>query len=84
MVFIPGFAAGCTFRHGAAPGRLRAARRGLAEFPRRGSPRDDVREGMRTIPFRRRATITYSVVGEDVIVDGVFYGGQDFSALLDE
>src|SRR5260221_9330490 len=30
---------------------------GLAVFPHRGTRRDDIRTGVRTIPFRRRVTI---------------------------
>lgn len=28
----------------------------LTDFPNRGTPRDDVRPGMRMVPFRRRVT----------------------------
>ncbi|MBU0557351.1 MAG: type II toxin-antitoxin system RelE/ParE family toxin [Alphaproteobacteria bacterium] len=54
----------------------------LAEFPHRGSPRDDVRLGLRTIAFRRRVTIAYSAIDASVTILGIFYGGQDFAALL--
>lgn len=50
----------------------------LADFPNRGTPRDDIRPGMRTTAFRRRATIAYSVEGDDVLILAVFYRGQDF------
>lgn len=49
----------------------------LADFPHRGTPRDDIRPDARTIPFRRRATIAYIVDGEKVVILGVFYRGQD-------
>ncbi len=54
----------------------------LSEFPNRGTPRDDLRPGLRTIAWRRRVTIAYIVEEHDVVVIGVFYGGRDFEALL--
>lgn len=53
----------------------------LAEFPFRGSPRDDIRPGMRTMVFRRRATIIYSIENETVIIIGVLYAGRDITSL---
>lgn len=35
----------------------------LEVFPHRGTPRDDIRPGLRTIPFRRRVTIAYHYFG---------------------
>lgn len=57
---------------------------GLADFPDRGTPRGDIRPGLRTVPFRRRVTIAYSVEPNEVTILGIFYGGQDFEALLSE
>lgn len=57
---------------------------GLAEFPNRGAPRDDLRPGIRTVPFRRRVTIGYSVRAADVRVLGIFYAGQDIEARFGE
>lgn len=54
----------------------------LSEFPERGSPRDDLRTGLRTIAWRRRVTIAYMIEERDVVVIGVFYGGRDFESLL--
>lgn len=54
----------------------------LSQCPNRGTPRDDIQPGLRTIAFRRAVTIAY-VVGEDrVEVLGVFYRGQNFENLL--
>jgi toxin ParE1/3/4 len=39
---------------------------------------------LRTVAFRRRVTIAYAVTSEVVTVVGVFYGGQDFEAILRE
>jgi putative addiction module CopG family antidote len=54
----------------------------LREFPNRGTPRDDIKPGLRTIAWRRRVTIAYIAEAHDVVVIGVFYGGRDFEALL--
>jgi plasmid stabilization system protein ParE len=54
----------------------------LENFPFRGSARDEVRPGLRTISFRRRVTIAYSVIDEHVTILGVYSGGQDFATLL--
>lgn len=54
----------------------------LSAFPKRGSARDDVRAGLRTIAWRRRVTIAYVIEAHDVVIIGVFYGGRDFEALL--
>lgn len=56
----------------------------LTEFPDRGSPRDDVRPGLRTIPYRGRYTISYRVIGEQVIILGVTGRGQPLSELTDD
>ncbi len=54
----------------------------LAEFPQQGTPREDIRPGLRTIPWQRRATIAYVVEERDVVIVGVFYAGRDMDALL--
>jgi plasmid stabilization system protein ParE len=56
---------------------------GLSEFPKRGTPRDDLRPGLRTLAWRRRVTIAFVVEETDVVVIGIFYGGRDFESLLD-
>lgn len=57
---------------------------GLSEFPKRGTPRDDLRSGLRTLAWRRRVTIAFMVEETDVVVIGIFYGGRDFESLLNE
>jgi toxin ParE1/3/4 len=54
----------------------------LAHFPRRGTKRDDIRPGLRTIGFRRRVTIAFTVGDKTVTILGVYYGGRDFEASL--
>jgi toxin ParE1/3/4 len=63
---------------GAIVGRLES----LGEFPMVGSTREDISPGLRTIGFRRRVTIAFTVDPDKVEIVGVFYGGQDFEAIL--
>jgi len=56
----------------------------LHEFPKRGTARDDLRSGLRTLAWRRRVTIAFMVEEVDVVVVGIFYGGRDFETLLKE
>ena len=53
----------------------------LEIFPHRGTRRDDIRPGMRTMGFRRRVTITFEVTGQVTIL-GVFYGGRNIDSNL--
>ena len=61
-------------------GRIIAFCEELSTFPLRGAARDDLLPGLRTIGFERRATIAFIVMPDAVVVEGVFYGGQDFEA----
>lgn len=56
----------------------------LESFPLRGTPRDDIRPGLRTIAFRRRVTVAYSVADKDVTILGISYGGQDVATLISD
>ena len=53
---------------------------GLSTFSLRGTARDDLLPGLRTVGFERRATIAFMVTTDAVLIEGVFYGGQDFEA----
>ena len=57
--------------------RIETAYRKLTDFPRRGTQRDDLKPGLRTIAFERRATIAYSFEGATVTIERVLYGGRD-------
>ena len=46
----------------------------LQTFPHRGTRRDDLRPGLRTLGFRRRVTILFEVAGDTVNILGVYYG----------
>ena len=56
----------------------------LAEFPERGTPRENIRPGLRTLAWKRRATIAYVVEERDVVIVGVFYAGRDMETFLRE
>ncbi len=51
-------------------------------FPERGRRRDDILPGLRVTRFERRVTIAYLVTADAVLIEGVFYGGQDFETAL--
>jgi toxin ParE1/3/4 len=56
----------------------------LAEFPERGTRRDDLARGLRTIGFERRVTIAFRVVRTRVEIVTIAYGGRDFESDLKE
>lgn len=56
---------------------------GLRTFPFRGASRDDIRPGLRILPFRRRVIIAYHVDGTTVFIDNILYGGRDLPSALD-
>jgi toxin ParE1/3/4 len=60
--------------------RIVAFCQSLDTFPIRGAARDDLLPGLRTIGFERRATIAFMVTANAVLIEGVYYGGQDFEA----
>ena len=55
---------------------------GLTDFPHRGTSRDDLRRGLRTVPFRRRLTIAYAVKKGEVRIIAVARAAQDMKGLL--
>jgi len=67
-------------------GQIVTACKALSTFPARGTKRDDIRSGLRTMGYARSATIAFSVNEARVCVTihGIFYGGQDFTSALDE
>jgi len=62
--------------------RIEAACMALETFPRRGTRRDDIRPGLRTMGFERRATIVFHVGKSEVTIVRIFYGGQDYERAL--
>lgn len=56
----------------------------LEQFPSRGNKRDDIRPGLRITSYRRRVVIALEVTASTVNIIGIFYGGQDYEAILEE
>lgn len=54
----------------------------LCTFPLRGTMRDDIRPGLRITHYKKRTVIAFDVDADQVSIMGVFYGGQDYEALL--
>jgi toxin ParE1/3/4 len=57
--------------------RVHAACEKLLSFPRRGTPRDDLAPGLRTIVFERRATIVYRQEGARLRIVRIVHRGRD-------
>jgi len=55
---------------------------GFTRFPRRGTGRDDLLPGLRVAGFGRRVTIAFVVTADAVLIEGIYYGGQDFEAAV--
>lgn len=52
----------------------------FSTMPERGTRRDDLRAGLRTVGFRRRATILFEVDEKvrRVVIHGIYYAGRSF------
>ncbi|MFZ4411393.1 MAG: type II toxin-antitoxin system RelE/ParE family toxin [Paracraurococcus sp.] len=57
---------------------------GFADFPERGTRRDAIRPGLRTLGYRRRVTVAFHVTEREVVIDRLLYGGRDLEGLLRE
>lgn len=64
--------------------RLYAACMSLAHVPERGTKRDDILPGLRTIGFERRVTIAFRVRKTRVEIVAIAYGGRNFEQTLRE
>jgi toxin ParE1/3/4 len=53
---------------------------GLADFPFRGTARDDIAPGLRTISYKARTLIVFTIEDQRVAILGVFHGGQNWEA----
>jgi toxin ParE1/3/4 len=62
--------------------RIQDACERLGLFSERGTPRSDVRPGLRKIGFERRAIIVFQVLPDTVEIVRVAYGGQDWVKVL--
>jgi toxin ParE1/3/4 len=56
----------------------------LADFPERGTRRDDLRPGIRIIGFRRRVDIAFTVLDDSVEIARILYGGRDLGQAWNE
>jgi toxin ParE1/3/4 len=65
-------------RAGAYIDRIEHACMALADFPFRGTQRDDLYPGLRIIGFERRASIAFILENDTVRILRIFYGGRDF------
>lgn len=57
--------------------RIRGVCFGLSEFPRRGTVRDNLTPGARTVPFERRAVIVYVVQRRTVRILRILHKGRN-------
>jgi len=48
----------------------------------RGTARDDIEPGLRIVPIDERVLVAIKVYDAEVVVLRVFYGGQDWEAVL--
>lgn len=51
-------------------------------FPERGTRRNDLRPGLRTVGFERRVTIAFHIAPEIVSIDRILYAGRDIEGAL--
>ncbi len=56
----------------------------LESFPRIGTPRDDIRPGLRVAGFERRVSIAFQVAPETVTILRILYAGRDLEKTLGE
>ena len=63
--------------------KIEATAASLAQYPERGTPRDDLVRGLRTVPYRRRTIIGYRVVDGRVEVLRLVHGGQEWDGSED-
>jgi toxin ParE1/3/4 len=55
----------------------------LATFSKRGTRRDGIESGLRTIGFERRVTIAFRVLADDTVeIVTITYAGRDFESRL--
>lgn len=63
--------------------RLQGAIDRLADYPDRGTPRNDAAPGLRTIAFERKAVIAYLVDRKTVRIVRVLHRGRDLGLAFD-
>jgi toxin ParE1/3/4 len=61
--------------------RIEAYCGAFADFPERGTKRDDLFPGLRIVGFERRISIAFHVAGDTVTFLRILYGGRDLEQL---
>jgi toxin ParE1/3/4 len=56
--------------------------RALCDHPKLGRARDDLSNGIRILPMLGRVVVAYRITPSAILVTRVFYGGQDYEAIL--
>jgi len=66
--------------------RIEAYCRGFGTAPERGTLRNDLRPGLRTVGYKRRATILFEADrrSQRVIIHGIYYGGRSLEGAADD
>jgi toxin ParE1/3/4 len=64
--------------------RIEAFCMGLQDFPERGTRRDDLWPGLRTMGFERRVTVAFTVEANTVTILRILYGGRDLEVSFEE
>lgn len=64
--------------------RIEARCLGLRDSPERGTRRDDLWPGLRTMGFEQRVTIAFTIAANAVTILRILYGGRDLDAAFDE
>jgi toxin ParE1/3/4 len=62
--------------------RVEARIAALSHFPNRGTPRDDLVSGLRTLAFERRLVIAYIVGPGSVTVSRVIDAARDLGSVM--
>lgn len=64
--------------------RIEVYCQGFADFPERGTRRDDLIPGLRIVGFERSVTLAFLVGADTVSFLRILYGGRDLGALTDD
>ncbi len=62
--------------------RIRDRCASLGDFPDRGTPRPDLGPGLRTISFKRKAVIAYSVHKYEVQIVSILHHGRNVESTI--
>lgn len=62
--------------------RIEQKIRALSNYPDRGTPREELAPGLRTLTFERNLIIAYRVQGHEVLVLRIISGRRELSSLF--